>query len=244
MMSQLRYRYSVAWARKSIPIALWLFGLAGTLPAQTVEPRGATDRSGYEWEKSIPLTAFMKIDSLSGKGNYYSIETERPGVPFIHAHYVPPGEPTKLGYRLPDSFLGAARVTWQWRVHVPPRGADERKKGKNDSGAAIYIIFKRGFQTLIIKYVFSTTLPQGVVIRKDPFYPLQRMFVVVASAWNETEKSAWKQVAVDVKDDFCRLYASKTCPPLLGIGIMTDGDGTNSEVVADYRQFVLTGARK
>jgi len=199
----------------------------------------------HEWEVKIPVTAFVKIDTLSGKNsdNYYSIQKEAAGEPFIHAHYLPPGGPTRLGCRLSDTLTDATTITWQWRVHLPPQGADERVAKKNDSGAAIYLLFKNGFQTQIIKYVFSTQLPQGTVMRKDPLYPFQRMYVVVSDSWNEKEKDVWKKVTVNIKEDFMRLYGTKTCPPVLGIGIMSDGDETKSEVIADYGRFTLSGTK-
>ena len=58
------------------------------------------------------------------------------------------------------------------------------------------------------------------------------------------KKNQWVTATVDICTDFNRLFGSGTCPELQGVGILTDGDGTNSEVVADYKQFILTGDYK
>lgn len=201
--------------------------------------------NGFTWRQSIPLSAFTMVDASSHAINYYSIENKVSGDPLIHSHYVPPNEAVKLGYRIPDSLMNFIdEIAWQWRVIVPPRGADERIQGKGDSGSAVYFVFKSGLRTRIIKYVFSTIVPKGTVIRRDPLYPFQRMFVVVAGTWNAKEKEEWKQVSVNIREECKRLYALKKAPSLRGIGLMTEGDGTKSEVIAEYRNFIIGGVKK
>jgi hypothetical protein len=206
-------------------------------------------RNAYEshldsWTKDIQLDSFVKVDQLSGNSNYYSLISSISETPFFRAHYLPNLKVARLGYKLPKSLLYANKLSWQWRVLTPPSGSDERIKGKNDSGAGIYLIFKTGAITYVIKYVFSTIVPVGTIIRKDPLYPLQQMYIVVINTWNSMEKEHWETVTVDICSDFKRLFGSSVCPDLQGIGILTDGDGTNSEVVADYKNFLLSGEKK
>ena len=145
---------------------------------------------------------------------------------------------------MPKNLTYAKKLSWQWRVLTPPIGSDERKNGYDDSGAGIYLIFKVGMKTYVIKYVFSTVVPVGTIIGRDPLYPLQQMYIVVINTWNSVEKNQWVTATVDICTDFNRLFGSDTCPELQGVGILTDGDGTSSEVVADYKQFILTGDKK
>jgi hypothetical protein len=195
------------------------------------------------WTKEIPLDSFTKVDQLSGNSNYYSLISNLSELPFFRAHYLPNTKVARLGYKLPKSLPCANKLSWQWRVLVPPSGSDERINGRNDSGAGIYLIFKTGGKTYVIKYVFSTIVPVGTIIRKDPLYPLQQMYIVVINTWNSMEKEHWETAAVDICSDFKRLFGSNTCPDLQGIGILTDGDGTHSEVLADYKNFLLSGVK-
>jgi len=203
------------------------------------------NQSNPEQRISIPLSAFVRIDSKEkpNKKSYYTIESAT-NDQYINAHYIPPCESMKLGFEVPDTLKRMKNLSWQWRVRKPPLKADERIRGKNDSGAAVYLLFKQGIKVYVVKYVFSTVVPQGTIIRHDPLYPIQRLSMIVATTWNESECNSWKSVSVDIKNDFKRAFALKECPPLQGIGIMSDGDGTDSEIIADYKQFIFSGGSR
>jgi len=53
----------------------------------------------------------------------------------------------------------------------------------------------------------------------------------------------WRTVRIVPDDEFRNYFedgdAHASVPPLVGIGILTDGDQTRSESIADYRDFVL-----
>lgn len=200
-------------------------------------------KSTNEWQISLPLSDFKRVDSLSGKGNYYSIITQENNQVILRAEYIPPENPVRLGYQFSDTMLDVSEMSWTWRVLKPPFQGDESRRKNNDCGAGIYLVFKSKMQIFVIKYVYSTTVSPGTVIRRDPLYPLQRLCIVVANKWNEDDMNEWKQVNVNVRDDFKRLFNAKECPPLRGIGIMSDGDNTKDKVVAEYKQFVLMGVK-
>jgi anti-sigma factor ChrR (cupin superfamily) len=180
------------------------------------------------------------IDTLkkTAVSAYYKIMPDA-SESYIHAHYTPPGDVVHLGVKLPDTLQNIEKVSWQWRVDKPPVGADERVRGKNDSGASVYLLFRRGIKTYILKYVFSTCVPQGTIISRSLPSPLNRMSSIVISTWRESEGNKWQIVTIDIKGDFMRAFGLKNCPRLSGVGLMSDGDGTQSEVVADYKQFMI-----
>lgn len=193
---------------------------------------------------SLPIQQFTKIDMMSGDKNYYEIMTSDSGLEYIHSHYVPSTKVVRYGYKFPDTMRNVTRVSWMWRVVTPPEGADERIKGLNDSGCAVYFIFKDNIKTYCIKYVYSSVVPEGTTIRKDPaLYPIQQMYMVVANTWSTNDKGQWKKVVVDVRSDFKRIYKVEKCPELKGIGILSDGDATKSVVVADYADFKISGEK-
>ena len=202
------------------------------------------DDNESTWVRTLPVDSFVKVRQLSGDNNYYSVLTNDENWPYIHSHYMPLSKVVRYGYQLPDTLDNVKHLSWLWRVSQPPSGADERKNGKNDSGCAVYLVFKDNLKTYMVKYVYSSVVPEGTVIRMDPMYPIQQMRLIVASTWTPDGKNRWKQVTVDICADFCRVYGTQNCPELKGIGILSDGDGTKSEVIADYAQFVLTGVKK
>lgn len=193
---------------------------------------------------TLPVDQFTKIDKFSGDRNYYEIITSDSGLEYIHSHYVPSAKVVRYGYIFPDTLRNVKRVSWSWRIITPPAGADERIKGLNDSGCAVYLIFKDKIKTYCIKYVYSSVVPQGTIIRKETaLYPMQQMYTVVADTWGANEKGLWKKVDVDICSDFKRIYKDTKCPELKGVGILSDGDGTKSEVVADYADFNVSGEK-
>lgn len=195
------------------------------------------------WEQEIVLDSMEIVKQFSGKGNYYTIETEN-DVKYFRAHYIPSGEVARMGYMFSDSQMPVEKISWKWRVLKPPFDADERVKGKNDSGAGIYLIFRDRMTTYIIKYVFSTVVPKGTVIRKDPLYPVQQMNIIVADTWDESKKDMWETIDVDICQEFRRVFGTRKCPRFRGFGILTDGDQTNCEVVADYSGFTIQGSAR
>jgi hypothetical protein len=47
------------------------------------------------------------------------------------------------------------RLTWRWRVHRLPTGADERNGDKHDDDAQVYVIFDNQYWPRVIKYMAS-----------------------------------------------------------------------------------------
>jgi Protein of unknown function (DUF3047) len=197
---------------------------------------------GYSF--TLPIHQFTKIDKMSGGRDYYEIMSGDSGLEYIHSHYVPSTKVVRYGYKLPDTMRHVTHVSWLWRVVTPPEGADERINGQNDSGGAVYLIFKDNVKTYCLKYLYSSVVPQGTIIRKDPaLYPIQQMYMVVANTWSANDREQWKKVVIDVCCDFKKIYKVAICPELKGIGILSDGDATKSEVVADYADFKIAGEK-
>ena len=188
-------------------------------------------------EMKIDLSQFVPISKTSKDANYYTLKAE-PGIGnILYAHYVSPMKAVKLGYEFPKD-MRLKKVSWRWRVLKHPAGSNEREKGKDDSGAGVYLVFGNKFHKYIIKYVYSIALPAGMYFKKES--PLQKMWIVVASSYLNTKNDGWIPVSVDVQSEYKRLYGAEDCPPLSGVGLMTDGDETKSEVIAEYDSFVIT----
>ena len=191
-------------------------------------------------EYTVKAHDFEVMESVSGKHNYYSIQTDEDGTPVIHADYRPPMKSVKLGYVFPDSFKRVIHIGWEWKVVKAPAGSCENVKGKNDSGASVYLVFRTKIRTFTIKYIISRSLPAGMTFEKKQVNPLHSMYMVVAGSYSDSASGKWEQVTVDVENDCRRLFgADRSVPPIKGIGLMSDGDQTNRHVVAEYRNFTI-----
>lgn len=137
-------------------------------------------------------------------------------------------------------------LKWRWRVHELPKESDERyedeKNGvKSDSAAGVYIYFhKEGQEPQIIKYVWSETLPVNTLpfqspASKDEFAP----FIVVKRSGIE-KLGRWIEETTNIYEDFKKLYPGKEPPRIVGMGILTDADSTDTSARADYDDIRLT----
>ena len=115
-------------------------------------------------------------------------------------------------------------------MHNLPEGGNETQRGKNDSGAAIYIIFKGNFRlNNILKYVWSSSLPIGTVT-SSPYNKRAKVIVLKSGAGNVGK---WFSETVNIQKDYQRLFGGKM-PSVEGIAILSDSDNTSSSAIADY----------
>ncbi len=122
------------------------------------------------------------------------------------------------------------KLRWRWRVHKLPEGGDESRKKKNDSAAAVRLVFKgRLFIPKTLKYVWSATLPAGTEM-ESPQNENTKVIVLQSGSRN-TGKWMWEEV--NAYNDYRRLFGSD--PRLVGaVAVLTDSDNTKTHVKADY----------
>ena len=123
-------------------------------------------------------------------------------------------------------------MTWCWRANTLPPGGDERYDHTNDSTAGIYVIFSQNWLRIPkhIKYVWSTTLPQGTVGRRNRI--ARPYFFVVESGSESVGK--WTFEVIDLEATFDRVYGGKPKKRTVGLGILTDANSTKSFAEAFY----------
>jgi len=190
----------------------------------------------------IPLDVhdWKVIDRESGDVNYYKV-IDVPDMPYIHSAYEPPWETAVLGYEIPaDARSDARRLRWTWRAMQLPKAGNECLAGHGDSAATIYVTWKRGLRWYTLKYVWSTTLAKGTVCehKRNAFVAQD---VVVAETGFPV--GVWKTEEIDLRSEWRKHFAdgdtNASVPELRGLGIMSDGDQTNSGSSADFARFVL-----
>lgn len=221
--------------------------LASALAAILVAA-GATDPAGAR-----VVTVPLDVHGFKVLGETYDPENPRPPAPtyyrtidtpresFIHGEYLPPQPTVTLFHAVPDELRhGVHRMQWRWRAQVLPTKGNECASGLGDSAAAVYVTWKRGLRWYSLKFIWSTAAPLGATCNR-----IRNPFVVSDSIVLRTAATSatWVEETVDPEELFRQHFANgdpaADIPDLQGIGIMTDGDQTNSVSAADYGGFVL-----
>jgi hypothetical protein len=188
----------------------------------------------------LDVKGWRLIPRESGSVNYYSV-VDDPVMPHIHARYRPPYETAVLGFQLPDADRQRAKkLRWSWRAITLPEGGNECASGKEDSAAVIYVTWRRGLKWYSLKYVWSAVGPKGTTCdRKRSPFAAQDTIILESGG----PLGAWKMEEIDLRAEFRSHFAdgdpNADVPDFLGVGLMTDGDQTQSESVADYAQFMI-----
>lgn len=186
----------------------------------------------------IPMdTEWRRLPHYSGPDIYYRILSED-GVSFLRAEYKPKYKTTIFFRRLPKVSSRYKILKFKWRVYKFPEGVDETVEGRMDSAASVYLFFKDGLKKYVIKYIFSTAHKKGFNFRAADSNFINKLHIVVIED-RKNEVGKWLNEEIDFYADFKKYFDREDVPPLLGIGVLSDGDGTKQEVVADYADFVL-----
>jgi hypothetical protein len=211
-----------------------LAALLLSVPTAAEEPRPPAQ------ETKLDVHQFRVIESYSGPVSYYKI-IEDPEQPFIRATYRPPLETVTLGVEVPESLRQhTKKVHWRWRAQVLPKGGNECVGGFGDSAATVYVSWKRGLKWYSIKYTWSYGATKGTTCDQK-----RNLFVVQDTVILESggPVGVWKDEEIDPSADFRAHFEegnpNADVPDFVGIGIMSDGDQTNSISSADYANFIL-----
>jgi hypothetical protein len=191
-------------------------------------------------ELHLGVKKWQILERESGPVDYYAVIAD-PEMPYIQAHYKPPTETAVLGYMLADRDRpGARALRWKWRVHNLPPGGDECVDGKGDSAAGVFLVWKGSMRVYTLKYSWSTVGTKGAVCGKKRSAFVAREKIILESGGT---LNVWLSEELDLKAEFRKHFEdgnpNADVPDFMGVGIMTDGDQTNTEIIADYADFVL-----
>jgi len=220
----------------SLGLALPLLFASTFVDAPRLGTRTLAQATGPQLsETKIDVHSFKVVESYSGPVSYYRL-VEDPDGAYIRAVYRPPLETVTLAAEVPDALRQHTKyVRWRWRAQVLPKKGNECAPGLGDSAAVIYISWKRGLKWYSLKYVWSTDGPKGSVCDQK-----RNLFVVQDTVILESggPTNAWKEEQIDPTAEF-RAHFEGDVPDFVGIGLMSDGDQTQSVSAADYAGFVL-----
>nr|BCX00468.1 MAG: hypothetical protein KatS3mg041_0514 [Bacteroidota bacterium] len=125
---------------------------------------------------------------------------------------------------------------WNWRLHRLPVGAREDQGHLDDSAAGVMITFSVNALGIprTIRYVWSSTLPEGTVVSKGIFGNLK--VVVVASGSGGLGQ--WRTVVRNVREDYRRLFGAEPPEVVLAIGLWSDSDSVRDQSLADFDNLI------
>lgn len=190
-------------------------------------------------EVTLDVHEWKIIERESGDVNYYRV-IDLPDLPYIHSAYQPGMDTAVMGHAVPEGVKGLQKLRWTWRAMALPREGNECQTGHGDSAGSVYVLWKRGIKYYVLKYVWSTTAPKGSVCDKKRS-PFLAQDVIIAQSGMPV--GVWKTEEVDLNAEFRKHFAdgdaTATVPELQGLGLMSDGDQTNSESSADFGRFIL-----
>jgi len=195
-----------------------------------------------ESPRGVPLDlhAFRVLERDSGPRNYYRVVDDKSGG-YIRGSYGPWLQTVTLFAPVPDDLhRGVHRIRFRWRALVLPRGGNECVGGRGDGAANVYVTWKRGLRWYSVKLDWSTEAPEGKTCNstRNPFVASD---TVILRSGGPT--GVWREEEID-PDALYRAHfeggrADAEVPELQGIGILTDGDQTQSVSAAEYAGFVL-----
>lgn len=130
-------------------------------------------------------------------------------------------------------------LSWDWRVHALPTGANEFSEKNNDAAASIYVVW--GFNALrvprVVRYTWSSTQDVGRTAARN-----MNMQHVVVVASGEKNLGRWVTFERDIVDDYNRFFRGKAPKRPIAILILSDADDTGSVAKADYGRILLKAA--
>lgn len=198
----------------------------------TAQPKGVIQ---------APLEKWRIIDSQSGPVNYYKLLQDG-GRSIVRGSYQPPNKKAVLGFEVPERSRNRLhRLEWSWRAIKFPEKGDECVKERGDSSVVLYVTWRRFLRWYSLKYVWSTTRKPGTICdrRRNAF--VAQDTVVLQSGG---PPGVWKRESIDLTQEFRNHFGEGNeraeVPPLMGLGVMTDGDQTKTESTGDFADFVLS----
>ncbi len=145
----------------------------------------------------------------------------------------------EIGAETLDDIREMPILSWDWRVHALPEGANEFAEKRNDTAASIYVVW--GFNAFrmpkVVRYTWSSTVEQGKTASRN--MNMQHIVVMESGTKN---LGKWITFERNIVDDYNRFFRGAVPKRPIGILILSDADDTQSFSKADYDRILLKSA--
>lgn len=183
-------------------------------------------RSGWRYSKTKKSDVYYRI--LQEDNNHYLNGKTKGGA----VNFGREAKVTFRGREIKANVRLFQKLRWRWRVHDLPEGTDETDSDKNDSAAAVRLIFGTSILSgKSLKYIWSATLPTGTVIESSRQYT-----IVLRSGTDDLGKWVWEEV--NAYQDYRRLFGGDPRPVDV-LALLTDSNNTGTVVEADYDDIIF-----
>ena len=207
-------------------MALTCAGVAGAEPGRTIF------REDFE---AGPKAIWKPVD-FEGKTEHTIVKEATNS--FMRARAS--GTASGLAVKPDEVSAKGAVVSWKWKIdQIPPGGSDDNIKTFDHTGRVFV-----AFDTFIgpprtINYVWGNTVPAGGTYH-HPSSGRSR-FIVLQSG--NARAGEWIAEERDLMKDWKVLFGDDDPPEIVGLGFMTDADGTKTTVTGWYDDFMIRTAR-
>ena len=148
---------------------------------------------------------------------------------------------TGLAVKFDGIAAAGNTISWRWKIDRVPPGGSENVKSTFDHSARLFVAFKtRLGPPRTVNYVWANSVPAGKTFH-HPSSGRSR-FVVLQSG--NGKAGQWIAEKRDVAADWKQLFQDDDVPEIVGIGFMTDSDGTGTQVTGWYDDIVLQRSGK
>lgn len=134
-------------------------------------------------------------------------------------------------------------LTWRWRIDRMPTGADISKRGGNDAGARLFVVFRDAkadkSTTRKLEYVWDSDHPVGTII-PDPYSPDTVKAIVLESG--TAKLGQWVHEEVNLAKDFQRAFGEKA-PRVKTIAFAANSNETHSIAISDFDDLQISSAK-
>lgn len=202
---------------------------------------------GQQAAEGLPLLAFENAGSLKGSGweggneldvrDFFLMKEGRET--FIRSVYKKGmGEANYANYAFKKvnwDLREYPYLRWTWRIRKFPEGAKINDSKLSDAAAQVYLLCVLGRRNFVLKYFWTTSDPVGELKRQSNIFFGKLFGEVVRSG---PPANVWKTETHDVLSDFRREFERDPTEPVKGIAVLSDGDETNTDAEADFKDFV------
>ena len=235
--------------KKPVPARLLIDNFENTAKCEL--DRAWNMRNAWKFDE-VPWKTGSKIYSVKSDGTNRFLHASTEGnsnisallVRLVNSHKVVKGEKVQWDLKT-HPYL-----SWRWRVHRLPTGANEKKGKLFDNAAAVFVVFVRydlpvlpwNWQPIdVLQYTWSTTIPQGQQFQKKAkrfgFNLYEGKFYAIESG--SSKAGYWVQEKRNILQDYRDRFGHNPGSNPILIALITDSDKTKSVSIADYDDFCL-----